>query len=215
MSTPPAPAAAPPAPEPAPQPAPGPDPAPTPTPPVDPGTPEGFVPRRRLNEVEQERKRLEAELTAERERVEAERRREETAVQRAERERDELRSQLEQERTARQTAERTQVFDARALTQAGDRPPIRADALEAARRLADIARCDTAEHADDVLADLVERYPFLVGEAQPTPPPRIGTPASGGTNGTATPDAGTPEGQAEARSGLARWLSGNVLGGST
>jgi hypothetical protein len=172
-----------------------------------------MVPRRRLNEVEAERRRLASELEARETALREAQQRDENAVQRATRERDEARAAQQAAQAELRTERHGSIFQRAALSSA---TPIRADALEAALRLVNLDVCDTPEHAADAVTDLVTRYPFLASSAEPTPPPRIGQPVGGASGGQGAPNGGQgqpPATMEETRLSLGRWLAGNVMKG--
>jgi hypothetical protein len=171
-----------------------------------------MIPRHRFNEVEAERRRLAQELETRQRTEEEARRREESAVQRAERERDEARAaqqalQAQVERSAREG--RIRVAAGTTVEVNGQQVPlVRGDAVEALVRLANVDTATSEQAAVDAVRAAVAAYPFLAYDpatAGAAPPAR----QVGG--GPVTPDASTPQGQAEARRGLASWLQGTVL----
>lgn len=178
-----------------------------------------MIPRHRFNEVEAERRRLQTELeTRERTAQEAQRR-EESAVQRAERERDEARAaqqalQAQVERSTRES--RIRVAAGTTVEVEGRQVPlVRSDAVEALVRLANVDTATSEQAAVDAVRAAVAAYPFLAFDPAATPaaaPRQVGAPVGGGGAAPVTPDTSTPEGQAEARRGMASWLQGTVLG---
>lgn len=179
----------------------------------------GMIPRHRFNEVEAERRRLAQELETRQRTEEEARRREESAVQRAERERDEARAaqqalQAQVERSAREG--RIRVAAGTTVEVNGQQVPlVRGDAVEALVRLANVDTATSEQAAVDAVRAAVAAYPFLAYDAAtagPAPPARqVGQPVQQQGGQPVTPDASTPQGQAEARRGLASWLQGTVL----